>query len=102
MDWSTTLLGPRHSWPQSLRTAVNLILATRFPMCLLWGDNLIMIYNEGYRIIAAGKHPQALGRSTREIWSEVWEFNRSRKKSLPDVGAFFASASVGVEAIALM
>ena len=27
---------------------------------------------------------------------------RSRKKSLPDVGAFFASASIGVEAIALM
>jgi hypothetical protein len=27
---------------------------------------------------------------------------RSRKKSLPDVGAFFAATSIGVEAIALM
>jgi hypothetical protein len=27
---------------------------------------------------------------------------RSRKKSLPDVGAFFASAATGVEAIALI
>jgi hypothetical protein len=27
---------------------------------------------------------------------------RSRKKSLPDLGAFFAAASLGVEAIAFM
>jgi len=60
MDWSATPLGPRQNWPQSLRTTVNMFLATRFPMCLLWGDELIQIYNEGCQIIAAGKHPQAL------------------------------------------
>ncbi len=76
LDWSATPLGPRHNWPPSLRTTVNTILATRFPMCLLWGDDLIMIYNEGYRIIAADKHPRALGGSSREIWPEVWEFNK--------------------------
>jgi PAS domain-containing protein len=76
MDWAATPLGPRHSWLQSLRTTVNLILSTQFPMCILWGDALIMIYNEGYRIIAAGKDPAALGRSSREVWPEVWEFNK--------------------------
>ncbi len=76
MDWSATPLGPRHSWPQSLRTTANTVLATPFPMCLLWGEDLTMIYNEGYRIIAADKHPRALGGYSRDIWSEVWEFNK--------------------------
>ena len=75
-DWSTTPLGPRDGWPQSLRTVTNLVLASSFPVAILWGSELIFIYNDGYRIIAGDKHPQALGRSTRDIWSEVWEFNR--------------------------
>jgi PAS domain S-box-containing protein len=76
MDWSASSLGPRHGWPQSLCTAVNLVVAGSFPMAILWGSELILIYNDAYRIIAGGKHPEALGRSTRDIWSEVWEFNK--------------------------
>jgi PAS domain S-box-containing protein len=76
MDWSATPLGSRNAWRQSLRTVVNLVLASSFPMAILWGSELILIYNDGYRIIAGGKHPQALGHSTRDIWSEVWEFNK--------------------------
>jgi PAS domain S-box-containing protein len=76
MDWSTTPLGPRDVWPQSLRTVVNLVLAGSFPMAILWGNELIFIYNDGYRIIAGGKHPQGLGQSTHDIWPEVWEFNK--------------------------
>ena len=75
-DWSNTPLGPRSQWPQSLRTVVNLIVGSKFPMALLWGSELLLLYNDGYRIIAGEKHPQALGHSTREIWSEVWEFNK--------------------------
>ena len=76
MDWSVTPLGPRDGWPQSLCTVVNLVLAGSFPMAILWGSELIFIYNDGYRVIAGGKHPKALGHSTRNIWSEVWEFNK--------------------------
>ncbi len=76
MDWSATPLGSRVGWPQSLCTVINLVLANSFPMAILWGSDLILIYNDGYRIIAGGKHPRALGHSTRDIWSEVWEFNR--------------------------
>jgi len=31
-DWSTTLLGPIDSWPQSLRTVVSLALASNWPI----------------------------------------------------------------------
>jgi hypothetical protein len=36
LDWSTTPLGPVDGWPQSLRTAVSLCLASRFPNLLWW------------------------------------------------------------------
>ena len=74
-DWSSTPLGPRERWPQSLRTAVSLVVESKFPMALLWGPELLLIYNDGYRMIAADKHPAALGRSTRDVWAEVWQIN---------------------------
>jgi len=76
MDWSTTSLGSRDSWPQNLRTVVNLILSSSFPMAILWGSDLSFIYNDAYQVIAAGKHPEAMGRSSREVWPEVWDFNK--------------------------
>ena len=48
MDWSTTSLGSRDSWPQNLRTVVNLILSSSFPMAILWGSDLSFIYNDAY------------------------------------------------------
>ena len=61
MDWSATSLGPRGAWPESLRTVVNLILAGSFPMAILWGSDLICIYNDAYRVIAGDRHPNAMG-----------------------------------------
>src|SRR5579883_3642344 len=37
-DWSRNPLGPVASWPQSLRTAVSMMLASKFPMLVLWGE----------------------------------------------------------------
>ena len=74
-DWSTTPLGPRDAWPRSLRAIVDLILESPIPMIVLWGDELIQVYNDGYAVIAADKHPKALGQPTAECWPEVWSFN---------------------------
>ncbi len=74
-DWAATSLGPRRRWPRALRTAVNLVVESRFPQALLWGRELILLYNDAYRVIAADKHPRALGRSTSEVWPEVWHIN---------------------------
>lgn len=76
MDWSATPLGARETWPQSLRSVVNVIMASGFPMAILWGSELVFIYNDGYRVIAGDRHPGAMGRSTREVWPEAWEFNK--------------------------
>jgi len=76
MDWSATPLGPRTEWPYLLQAITNVVLSSTFATAILWGKDLTFIYNDAYRVIAADKHPHALGRSTWEIWPEVWEFNK--------------------------
>lgn len=71
-DWAATPLGPIGSWPQSLRTAVNMVLGSRFPACIVWGPGLVSIYNDAFQPIL-GTKPEALGRPFNEVWSEVWE-----------------------------
>ena len=74
LDWSKMPLGPVEDWPQSLRTAVGICLASRHPIEIWWGPSFARIYNDGYRpILGAEKHPQFLGRPGRECWGEIWE-----------------------------
>lgn len=72
-DWSRTCVGPVETWPQALRTTVNNMLASRHPMFLWWGPELIQFYNDGYRPSLGDRHPQALGARGREFWSEIWQ-----------------------------
>jgi signal transduction histidine kinase len=76
-DWAPSALGPVERWPQSLRAAVRLMLTSRFPMWLGWGEQLTFFYNDAYGAMTLGaKHPWALGQPSsvvwREIWSEAW------------------------------
>jgi PAS domain S-box-containing protein len=60
-------------WPDTLLVTVNTMLATRNPMFLWWGSDLIQFYNDAYRPnIKADKHPKALGQPGRECWPEIW------------------------------
>jgi PAS domain S-box-containing protein len=71
-NWSATPLGPIDSWPETLLTSVNILLASRHPLFLWWGDDLIQFYNDAYRPSLGGKHPVALGQRGQECWHEVW------------------------------
>ena len=73
VDWSATSLGPVEGWSTALRNAVGVALNTRFPVTLLWGPEFVLVYNEAYVEMIAGKHPHALGRPTREVFPEAWE-----------------------------
>ncbi len=74
LDWSATLVGPVSSWPQSLRTAVSILLASRFPMLIHWGPELVQFYNDGFRpILGDLKHPGALGQPAYPWWTEIWD-----------------------------
>jgi len=74
IDWSTRAVGAVESWPQSLRTALSILLETGFPMYIAWGKDFTQFYNDGYRpILGSTKHPQAMGISTRQTFAEIWD-----------------------------
>ena len=48
-DWSRTQLGPVVHWPQSLRTAVSIMLDSSFAMVVAWGPEFVLRYYDRYR-----------------------------------------------------
>lgn len=72
-DWTQTPLGAPNQWPQSLKTCVRIILTSRQPMFVWWGNELINIYNDAYMSIVGGKHPECLGQPASEVWKEIWD-----------------------------
>ena len=74
-DWGATALGIPASWPQALKTTAGILLSSGYPMYIAWGPQFIQIYNDAYRpVLGSTKHPRALGTSTVETFSEIWDF----------------------------
>jgi PAS domain-containing protein len=72
-DWTRSPLGPPEKWPQTLRTALRLLLTSRHPMFIWWGPRLVQFYNDAYRqSIGPERHPSALGQEGRQCWDEIW------------------------------
>lgn len=73
-DWHNTPVGNISEWPQSLRTTLSILLHSKFPMFLFWGDELTCFYNDAYRPSLGnnGKHPHILGMPGHEAWPEIW------------------------------
>lgn len=67
MDWSKTALGPPHQWPLDLVTSINMMMVSRFPIIVLWGPQLIGLYNDAYTPIFGKSHPKGLGKPTTEV-----------------------------------
>ena len=71
-DWASTPLGPITTWPQSLKTAVQIMLHARYPMSIWWGRELLYFYNDTFTPFLGARHPLALGRPAAKTWSEIW------------------------------
>ncbi|HEY3840718.1 MAG TPA: hypothetical protein VGL72_29300, partial [Bryobacteraceae bacterium] len=73
-DWSAHPLGAPEKWPQSLKTAVSLILNSQHPMWLGWSPEISFLYNDAYlHVLGLAKHPWALGRPAAQVWEEIWD-----------------------------
>src|SRR5689334_5193335 len=87
VDWAATPLGPPGDWPQSLQTAVSILLSSRFPMWMAWGPDLTFFCNSAYRRdTLARKYPWALGRPASEVWAEIWPDIGPRIDTVLDTG----------------
>ena len=71
-DWARTPVGPMESWPQSLRSYVDLILGLPTPAMVFWGPDLTQIYNERYVAIMGPRHPRYFGAPYRECSPETY------------------------------
>src|ERR1700761_4583471 len=70
--WERTSIGPMSRWPEMLLGAVNVMLESQFPTVLMWGPELVLLYNDAYQPLMAEKHPKALGQLAEECWGEAW------------------------------
>jgi len=74
LDWAHSPLGEANDWPQSLRTAVDIVIHSPMPMLLLWGSELTQLYNDGFALLAGNKHPDAMGQPAHQTWPELESF----------------------------
>ena len=70
-DWEGTPLGAIENWSPELRLAASFVLESGFPAVLVWGPELVTLYNDAFTPILGSK-PDALGRSFADIWHEAW------------------------------
>jgi serine phosphatase RsbU (regulator of sigma subunit) len=84
-DWAATPLGAEAGWSATLRTAVSSCLNSRFPILLMWGPELVMVYNDAYAPLLGDRHPRSLGAPAADVWADIW----------PDIGPLVARVFAG-------
>ncbi|GAB7337795.1 hypothetical protein MBLNU457_4206t1 [Dothideomycetes sp. NU457] len=67
-DWTKTTLGPMHTWPFGLRARVVTIMACQEPRFILWGEDMLMMYNEAVSQMLVHFHPASMGMPLATIW----------------------------------
>ena len=88
-NWADTPLGPVEAWPQSLRSAMSILLPSKAQIVLFWGPELVAIYTDAYRPVFGSKHPGALGMPARQCWSEVWHVLEPLFRGVMETGEAF-------------
>src|SRR6185369_1663508 len=73
VDWRNTPLGSVFSWPQIQKAVVSTALANPLPTSVVWGAEMIQLYNDAYAGLLGDGHPAALGRPLREAPPASWE-----------------------------
>ena len=67
-NWENTLLGNPDTWTDTLKVLVNTCLHSRSPTMLLWGHELIQIYNDAFRMFIGDDHRHAIGSRAEDSW----------------------------------
>ncbi|GAA4591817.1 signal transduction histidine kinase/DNA-binding response OmpR family regulator [Actinoplanes octamycinicus] len=91
LDWSTSPAGDPSRWPPELVDAVITALASKTQICIFWGPEHVVLYNDGYIPVPGAKHPAYLGRPGRELWAEAWDLVGGLLRRVADTDeAFYA------------
>ena len=60
-DWTTTSLGPPDKWPGSLKTAIQIMLSSRYAMWMAWGPELVFFFSDACLPTVGVKRDWVLG-----------------------------------------
>ncbi|GIH93360.1 chemotaxis protein CheB [Planobispora siamensis] len=71
IDWSRTPLGSVSTWGPVLRTMVRLVMSAPQPLDLIWGEEHIVLYNDGNIGQGGARHPEQFARPSFEMWPEA-------------------------------
>ncbi|MEV4707424.1 SpoIIE family protein phosphatase [Actinoplanes sp. NPDC049316] len=61
------------SWDPVVSATVEVVLSSPVPMALAYGDDYVLIYNDGYAEVIGAKHPAAMGRPAAEVFGDLWQ-----------------------------
>ena len=72
-DWSGHPLGAPETWPESLRTALSLVLNSPESMILAWGPDLHFFFNDTYFPLLGPRLSWAMGERFDRVWADGWD-----------------------------
>ena len=72
IDWASHPLGERAHWPAALKAAVQFVLGSAEPMCLMWGEDAYFFCNDSYRPIIDPRVGQPIGATLKEVWPDAY------------------------------
>ena len=73
-NWEATPVGIMDTWPVGLHSTLRIMLKSKFPMFLFWGNELTCFYNDACHDSMGidGNHSDILGKSGAGMLYETW------------------------------
>jgi len=71
-DWKGCPIGPPACWSPTLRNAASLILESELPMYVVWGPQLIFLYNAAFAGLLDNPRPRMLGQPLFDVLPDMW------------------------------
>ncbi len=71
LEWSRTPLGSFSQWPDSLKSAFSIALHANEPVCIVWGQDLICLFNDAFRSLLDRRHVRP-GQPLDKLMAPVW------------------------------
>ncbi len=98
-DWASTPMGTPDTWPHSLRAVLSACLNSPMLGAVLWGPELLFLYNDAYIPSLADRHPAALGQPVAEVWGPAWEQVSPAFYQAMQTGEGFAKVDVALPVV---
>jgi PAS domain S-box-containing protein len=90
-DWRSHLLGPPENWHPTLLTTLGICLHSSIPTAIYWGPELRLLYNDAWSAVPADRHPWALGRPAKEVWTDIWHIIEPQFANVISSGVGFST-----------